>query len=288
MGTSGAYSGSGDPAGKRLRRELNDWLNSPPPNKDAPPPPPPDDREPPPDSPPPEAPPSAGRLSPETLLNVIPLIRPGGGGGGRSDGPGGGGGLGRRGGGGSPQAGTRTRGGAHRTAAGFAGVAGRAGAAAYAYQTGNVAALAALGLNYAELQARGSPLEVTVRIVETACGPLSDSTIGHEEERFVAGEIAEWVIEQGSTGATPSPEEIVRKAIALIIREVALSETGELARRNGRPDAGALTEREIDEVAEALGARAELTVDGATESEISRAVEEGIETLRRIQGDGQQ
>lgn len=285
MGTSGAYSGSGDVAGKRLRRELNEWLKNGPPNNDPPPPPPPDDDpDRPPDPPPPDTPPPS-RLPPDTLLNVLPLIRPRSSGGRGGDGPSGGGGIG--GGGRGAGTGVRTGGGARRTAAGFAAAGGRAGAAAYAYQTGNAAALAELGLNYAELQGLGSPLEVTVRIVNAACGPLSDSTIEHEEERFVAGEIAEWVIEQGEAGATPTPEEIVRKTIALIIKEVALNETGELVRQVDRPpETGALSEREVGEVAEALAARAELSVGGATEAEMSRAVEDGLEKLRRIRGDG--
>jgi hypothetical protein len=155
------------------------------------------------------------------------------------------------------------------------------------YQTGDATALARLGLDYTELRTLGDPLEVTVRIVNAACGPLSDSTIEHEEQRYVAGEIAQWVIEQGEAGATPTPEEIVRKTIALIIQEAALSEAGEILRQADRPEnTGELTEREIEEVAEVLAGRAELSVNGATEEEITQAVEDGIETLRRMRGDG--
>ncbi|MDA8071003.1 MAG: hypothetical protein M0Z82_05235 [Actinomycetota bacterium] len=284
MGTSGAYSGSGDTAGKRLRRELKQWLDDVPLNDDRTEPR--DDSDNPQDEPPADTSPPQGHLSPDTLLNVIPLLRPRTGGGQGGDGPGVGGGLGP-GGARGPGTGTRNRGGAHRTAAGFATTAGRAAAAAYAYQTGDATALARLGLDYAELRALGDPLEVTVRIVNAACGPLSDSTIEHEEQRYVAGEIAQWVIEQGEAGATPTPEEIVRKTIALIIQEAALSEAGELARQADRPEnTGELTEREIEEVAEALAGRAELSVNGPTEDEITQAVEDGIETLRRMRGHG--
>lgn len=279
MGTSGAYSGSGDTAGKRLRRELNQWLDDIPPNDDRPEPP--DDS----DNPPADTSPTQGHLSLDTLLNVIPLLRPRTGAGRGGDGPGGGG-LGP-GGTRGPGTGTRNRGGAQRTAAGFATTAGRAAAAAYAYQAGDATALARLGLDYAELRALGDPLEVTVRIVNAACGPLSESTIEHEEQRYVAGEIAQWVIEQGEAGAMPTPEEIVRKTIALIIQEAALSEAGAIARQADRPEnTGELTEREIEEVAEVLAGRAELSVNGTTEEEITQAVEDGIETLRRMRGDG--
>ncbi len=283
MGTSGAYSGSGDTAGKRLRRELKQWLDDVPPNDN--PPEPTDDSDNPSDGSPTDTSPPQGHLSPDTLLNVIPLLRPRTRGGRGGDGPGGGG-LGPGGARGSGT-GTRNRGGAHRAAAGFATTAGRAAAAAYAYQIGDATALARLGLDYTELRALGDPLEVTVRIVNAACGPLSDSTIEHEEQRYVAGEIAQWVIEQGEAGATPTPEEIVRKTIALIIQEAALSEAGEIARQADRPEnTGELTEREIEEVAEVLAGRAELSVNGATEEEITQAVEDGIETLRRMRGDG--
>jgi hypothetical protein len=281
MGTSGAYSGSGDTAAKRLRREMRQWLDDVQPDDNRPETPDDDSDksqgDPPTDTSPPES-----HLSPDTLMNVLPLLRPRTGGGQGGDGPGLGGGLGAGGGRGTGTA-TRSRGGAARTAAGFATTAGRAAAAAYAYQTGNAAALAQLGLHYEELRALGDPLEVTVRIVNAACGPLSDSTIEHEEQRYVAGEIAQWVIEQGGAGAAPTPEEMVRKTIALIIQEAALSETGELVRQAGRPaNTGELTEREIEDVADALAARANLSVTGATEAEIVQAVEDGIETLRRM------
>jgi hypothetical protein len=83
---------------------------------------------------------------------------------------------------------------------------------------------------------------------------------------------------------TPSPEEIARKTIALIIEEVALDETGDAVRRNELPDAGELTEQEIADIAEVVAERAELSINGVTDAEFAQAIEEGIETLRRIRG----
>ncbi|WP_151898028.1 hypothetical protein [Streptomyces sp. C8S0] len=66
-------------------------------------------------------------------------------------------------------------------------------------------ALQELGLNYADLQAAaGDPIDWTRRIVDAACGPLADGTIEDQERRFVASEVAQWVLEAG-TDSTPQP-----------------------------------------------------------------------------------
>jgi len=278
MGTSGSYSGSGGKAGKDLRQELTDWLDQLPPN-----PPeeqPPDDSDP---GQPPTQPPSPTQLPPEIVQNILPFLRPRATGGGGSDGPGGAGGIGGAGAGERGSSGGRSGGGPRRSAAVSAGSAGRAAAAAYAYQTGNVAELERLGLRYDELRTLGDPLEVTSRIVAAACGP-NESTIEDMEQRYVAAELAEWVFEQGAE-AVPTPEEIVRKTISLIIVETLESETGDLLRNGQRPAwATELAEGELRDAAEVLAQRATLSVDGVSEAEFAAAIENGIETLRQILG----
>lgn len=258
MGTSGAYSGSGGKDGKALRDGIQDYLNSldesPPIGSNG------DDRPP---------------IDPSTIQSVIDLIRPltpsgsgGGVGGGRASGESG---TGSRGGGGS-----------RRSAAGSARTAGRAAAAAYAYRTGDAATLERLGLDYTELRNLGDQYEVLRRIVDMACG-TPNSTIEDHEQRRVAADVAEWVLGQEEDGYVPTPEEIVRQTIATIIAEAILVESGELV--NNHDQAG-IAEGDIRDAAEALANRASLSVDAATEDEISRAVESGIETLRNISKSG--
>ena len=128
-------------------------------------------------------------------------------------------------------------------------------------------------------------MEVSRRIVEAACGPRSESTIDHEEQRWVAAEIAEWVFEEQEAGALPQPEEIARKAIAFIIFEAIASEAGELINGGDRPDWTIdWSDDELRDAAEVLSQRAELSVDGVTNAEFAKAIEDGIETLRRIYG----
>lgn len=263
MGTVNSYSGSGSKPAKDLRDDLTDWL-------DRLPSPPPPDR-------PNEDRPDQDRpkLDPAALLNAVQLLRPRSSRGGGGDGPGGGGGTG------GTAKGSRSSGGASRTAAGSAGSAGRAAAAAYAYRTGDAAALERLGLNYDELAALGSPTEVARRIVDAACGPRTNSTIVDHEQRLVAADIAEWVISEQEGGYLPTPEEITRRTIATIIAEAVLVETGASA---GQHDQGELAESEIRDAAEALAERATLSINGATEHEFTNAIESGIETLRRITG----
>jgi hypothetical protein len=263
MGTSGSYSGSGGKLGDDLRDTISDWLNTPPPTPPVQP-----VREPvTPDQPEPRGP-DAGRppLDPHSLLPVIGMLRPRSRGGGGADGPGGG--SGGRGGGG-PQ----------RTAAQAANIAGRAGAAAYAYRAADAATLERLGLDYAALAALQDPFEIVKRIVEAVCGPRATSTIEDHEQRLVAAEVAEWVLIERADGAAPAPEEIVRHAIALVIADTALSETGQLVNESEHAE---VAESDIRDAAEALAARAQLSSAGVTEDEFTRAIEDGIEALREI------
>ena len=259
MGTSGAYSGSGGKDGKAVRDAVGDYLDGlpatdSPQGED-------DDRPP---------------LDPAALQRVIHLIRPRSSSGGGGDGPGGGsGGGGAPGGGGS-----RSGGGPQRSAAASARTAGRAAAAAYAYRTGDAATLQRLGLDYNELRGLGDDFEVLRRIVDMACS-APDSTIEDHEQRLVAAEVGEWVLEQERDGNPPTPEEIVRQTIATIIAETLLVESGDLVNSHEQAD---VAESDIRDAAEAMATQATLSVDGATEDEISRAVEAGLETIRSIVG----
>ena len=174
-------------------------------------------------------------------------------------------------------------GGAHRTIEAVADSVGRAAAASYAYINGDDGILSELGLNYDELRALGEPIEVMVRIVEAACGALSDSTISHEEQRSVVANLAQWVLAQQAAGHTCQPEEIVRKAIALIIFEIIMSESGALMQAGERPTwIGEMVENEVLDAAEVQAGLAELSIHGVTAQEFSSAIEEGIDSMRAI------
>ena len=260
MGTSGSYSGSGGKPGRDLRREIGRWLDGLPTSA-------PSETE----------PADQSRYQPPVRIahRAIGLFHP------RiasESGGGGGAGGGARGGG-------RRVGGAQRSIVRAARSAGRAAAGAYAFGTANREVLSDLGLDYDDLRALNDPLEVSRRIVEAACGPRSESTIDHEEQRWVAAKIAVWVFEEHEADRLPQPDEIARKAIAFIIFEAMASEAGEMINGGDRPDwTVARSEEELLEAAEVLSQRAELSVDGVTNAEFARAVEDGIETLREIYG----
>ena len=271
MGTSGSYSGSGGAIGDGLRDSVGDWIESLPPGSGQ--------SEPLTDSAPDDGAspdtPTQPKLDPSVLLPIVGLLRPRAAGGGGADGPGGGAGGGSRG----PGGGGRRGGGPTRTAAGSARTAGRAAAAAFAYRAGDTATLDRVGLDYAELTALGDPFEVTRRIVEAACGPRGDSTIEDHEQRLVAADVAEWVLTQDVDGRPPTPEEIVRHTIALIVADAVLSETGEIINNSQH---ARLAEQEIRDAAEALAAREDLSADGVSETQFAEAIERGIEALRGI------
>ena len=283
MGTTNPYSGGGGPAGNALRRALNGWLDSLP---STPPPEHSDGLQPDDDQSDEEV--DRPSLPPELLLHILPLLGPSGGGGtggpgGSGGGPGGGGGgTGGRGGGGRPA------GGAQRSVRASSRVAGRAAAAAYALREGDTATLQQMGLDLESLRSSDDPIGVARQIVNAACeGALSDGTIEDEERRYVASEVATWVLEESGGEAPPTPEEIVQKSIAVIMSEAAQNEAVDMIRRGERPEWASLeAERQLREAAEVLARRVEVSPAGMTAQDFARAIEEGIETLRRIQGNG--
>src|SRR6266568_1184668 len=272
MGTKNSYTGGGGKPGKDLRQNLEEWLDGLP---DLGPPP---DGNPPPDGPP-DVPPDIPPLRPEQLLPALGLFQPRTGGGG--DGPGGGGARGGAGTGGG------TRGGAQRTVAGSSRTAGRAAAAAYALRTGNAQLLQELGLDYDSLRSNPDVTDVARQIMVAACGPLPDGTIEEEEQRVVAAQVAQYVLEANADGGPPPPEEIVRETIAVIIFEAVSNETAAMLHNGERPEwATAEGERLMRETAQALALRVHLSPDGPTPAEFSEAIARGIETMREIWGNG--
>lgn len=268
MGTSGAYGGVGGKAGRDVSAGADAWIDSV--TGDGSPG----------DAPGKE---QVVELPPRLVAGALAQLRPRSGtGGGGGDGPGGGGGGGRR---SSDGQGGGRGGGLRRSTGRTAGRAGRAGAAAYAFATGDRAALAALGLDYDALRALADPVEIVTRIVNAACGELASGTLEDHEERYVAANVADWVLEQAESGATPAPDDIVRYSIATVVAEVLSTEIS--AALNARPDeVAAVAEEELFEAAEVLAGKVDLSVDGATEAELSKAIEDGIETLKRIYGVG--
>ena len=258
MGTSGSYSGSGGRPGRQLRREIGRWLDGLPTN-----------------APPGNEPLDRSRYQPPVRVarHAVGLFGPR-----IASGNGGGGGAG----GGTRGGGGRT-GGAQRTVVRAARSAGHAAAAAYAYGTADRNALSELGLDYNDLRALDDPLEVSCRIVEAACGPRSESTIDHDEQRWVAAMIAGWVFQEQEAGTLPQPDEIARKAISFIIFEAMSSEAGELINGENRLDwTIAWIDEELRDAADVLSQRAQLSVEGVTNAEFTMAIEDGLETLRAI------
>ncbi|MFI5506231.1 hypothetical protein ACIA48_02095 [Mycobacterium sp. NPDC051804] len=266
MGTKNGYTGGGGKSGKALRDNLTEWLDGLDlPSEDntlA-------------DVPPQSLPTAVPQIQPQQLLPALNLFAPRGGAG---DGPGGGGG-------GSPSgSGTGVQGGAQRSVTSSSRTAGRAAAAAYALRTGNEQVLEQLGLDYASLRDNTDITDVARQIVVAACGPLSDGTIEAEEQRVVAAEIAQYVMEAAGDGDNPPPlDEIVREAIAVILFEAISNETASMLHDGQQPVwATVEAERQMRDTAHALAFRAELSPTGPSSEEFSEAIARGMEAMRRI------
>lgn len=278
MGTSGSFGGSGGKAAKDLRDNIADWLDGPgEPGSDAG-----GDTG---DAGVDEKPsdPSTSRPHDEQpQVDLRPalqvLLRPHGRGGG-GDGTGAGGG-GSRGSGGAG----RSSGGASRSVGRVSRAAGRAGHLALAYSSGNREALREAGLNYDELTALGDPVAVGIKIVEAAFEAQADSTIADAEERDIVAAVVEWILEQ-PTDRPPTPEEVVRKSIETTIAETALTEvSATIYAKAASQEKRRSLERQIRDVAAEYAAQATLSASGATEEEMSQAIENGIRDIGQIFG----
>lgn len=276
MGTSGAFGGSGGKDAGDLRESIADWLTDTPPAGPAAP-----GGDEAPGEPVGEGGPDTPNV-PTPGIDLRPAIRILTGRGGGGDGPGGGGGGGAAGGGGG---GGRSGGGARRSLGTTSRAAGRAGALARAYASGDRAALATAGLNYDALLALGDMVSVGTKIVEAAFDTQADSTIADDESRAIVASIVEWILE-APADQTPSPDEIVRRSIELMIADVTLTEVGDRIRSEPSREKRAEAEQEIRDAAEVYAGQVNLTGTGASEQEIASAIEGGIRELGEIFGGG--
>ncbi|MCL2489467.1 MAG: hypothetical protein FWF36_01880 [Propionibacteriaceae bacterium] len=149
-----------------------------------------------------------------------------------------------------------------------------------AYASRNRDALRDAGLNYDALAALHDPLAVGVKIVEAACGAISDGTIEDAEDREIVAEVVAWIIQQ--PGGV-QPDEAVRKTIEQIIARTVLTEVSASIYDKAVPfDRRRALEQSILDTAAELAAQARLTSTGATAQEIGKAIEDGIRDLGRI------
>lgn len=275
MGTSNSFGGSGSRDARDLRDNIAGWLKN---NEERDPSP--DDTEQPdsaqrPTDPTQLVPPTRPQIDLKPVLGM--LLRPRGSGGG--DGPGGGGGAG-----GSPGRQAGGPGGVSRSASRVSKTAGRAGSIARAYASGDAAALQQAGLDYHELRSLKDPIAVGAKIMEVAFDTPDDGALETAEERDVAAEVVTWILEYPE-GSPPSPEEIVRKTIECTIISSALTEIVSKVYDKKAPfEQRRALEQQIKDMAEEYAAQASLGPTGATEQEISQAIEVGLRDIGRIYG----
>lgn len=267
MGTKGSYTGGGGKPGSDLRKNIDDWLDSLP-----------DLSVPPSDTQPSDQQPDRLDVPPVHFQQLLPALglfasRSGG----HADGPSGGTA-------GAAGAGGGSRGGAQRTVTGSSRTAGRAAAAAYALRTGNTDLLRQeFGLDYESLSTNPDIADVARQIMVAACGPLPNGTIEEDEQRFVAAQVAQYVLEANIDGRPPEPEAIVRETISCIIFEAISNETAAKLHNGERSVwSTAEAERQLREACHAWAFRADLSAGGATSAEFEKAIAEGIEMMHTI------
>lgn len=276
MGTSGSFGGSGGKDARDLRDNIAAWLDGQGDSESA-------DGANLGDSSEGDLPSDPSTVSPpaqQPKIDLGPALRvllrtPGRGGGG--DGPGGGGGSGGRGGG-------RSSGGATRSVTMVSKAAARGGRLALAYSSGNREVLTEAGLNYDELRRLGDPVSIGIRIVEAAFEAKADSTIADAESRDIVADVVAWILEH-PLDRRPTPEDVVRRSIETTIAETALTEvSATVYAKDANFEKRRSVERQIRDVAAEYAQQASLSPTGATEREMSQAIEKGIRDIGQIFG----
>ncbi len=125
---------------------------------------------------------------------------------------------------------------------------------------------------------------IGTRIVEAAFDSRADSTIADDESRETIAKVVEWILES-PPDQTPTPDDIVRRSIELMITDVTLTEVGDTIRTEPSRDKRAEIEEEIRYAAQVHASQVTLNSTGPSEQEIAAAIHGGIEQLVRIFGE---
>jgi hypothetical protein len=119
-------------------------------------------------------------------------------------------------------------------------------------------------------------------IVEAICEAQTESSIDAEEQRAIAAQVADWVLDPDINAETPASEDVTREAIALIATQVYLTEaTAQVDRHSGTVDRAKFQAR-VAETAKSLASTAKLSNTGASAAAISKAIRRAISGLRKI------
>ncbi len=170
-----------------------------------------------------------------------------------------------------------------RSAASSSRVAGRGAAAAYAYRTGNADTLRELGLDYEALRSNPNVIDVVHQIAQKICKDLSPGTIDTEEQIRIVADIAEWIVTTDVDGNPPSPAEIAVETLAVVLNWAYLTTTAAELNTKDLTGSGRIAfEADVRAACEELAAQADLSPTGATPSELTAAIEHGLEFLQAV------
>ncbi len=254
MGTSSSYKGSTSKVSRVLRDGVDQWTQS---QSD-----------------------TSKTSVPENVVAQalkIPRFPRGSGGGGGGSGGGGGGGGGRS--SGSPKKQSSPR----RDAKAYASTAGRAADIARAFREGDRETLQKAGLDFDALSAMPTQAEMVRAILDVVCEAQTGSDIPAEEQRVIAGQLLDWMLDEQVNTTPPDAAATAEYAIGVMIAEIFLSEAGEFTSTDA-----VSRNRFVDEVYETshlLAAKANLEQAGAAQDAIDKTIEKGLRYLRRIHKD---
>lgn len=172
-----------------------------------------------------------------------------------------------------------------RVAHDYASTAGRAAALARAFREGDRAALEKAGLDFDELQSLPSQAEMARAILDVVCDAQNSSDIPTEEQRDIASQLLDWVLDDVKNPVPPTAAATAEYAIGVMIAEIFISESGEVSSTD-------VTSRAefVDAVYDTsiqLASRAELSEERTPPDRIADAIERGLRSLRHIYRTGE-
>jgi len=168
-----------------------------------------------------------------------------------------------------------------RNVSSYARTAGRAAELAHAYRAGDREALERAGLDFDALSRLSSHAEVVRAIVEAVCAAQTTSDIASEEQRQIAGNLVDWMLDDSLNAELPDGAEIAEYAIGLIAAEIFISEQGDSLVGTDDVPRDELIER-INETSQALASKANLAASSSDADSLAKAITRGIRALRRI------
>jgi hypothetical protein len=124
-----------------------------------------------------------------------------------------------------------------------------------------------------------------MRITAAAFETQPDGSIEDGEARLIVAELVGWILE-APDNQKPEPDEIVRHSIELMVEKSVLTEVGSTIRKEKNAAKRREVEADIRRAAGVWASQVQLGNGATSPNDFARAIEDGVDQLVKIYGDG--